>query len=404
MASIKTVLRKKKLSDGSYPVCLRITKNRKTKYFSTIFRAMPYEWNENSGNFRKNAENYIQSNRLLLKLQSEAFKIYTNLEIENKHFSLDDFEKCFRLEKNPVHNNVFNFWKEIIDEMNTAGRTGNAQVYKDVMHVVKLFHRSQHLIFKDLNPSFLNKFEVFCRARGGTDGGIGIKMRAIRAIYNFAIQRNLAKEEEYPFKDYKISKLKGKGSKKALSFPQVVEILKLDLNKYPHLTNCRHYFAFSFYTRGMNFTDMLWLEWKNVTEDRIYYTRSKTKGNFTIKILSPVREILEYYKKSSLNTKYVFPLLLSDNLTPAQISNRKHKTLQRYNKELKEIAQICNIDKPLTSYVARHSFANSLKQKGVATDVISESMGHQNLAITQAYLKELDNSVLDEASELLLVT
>ncbi|MDR5591319.1 site-specific integrase [Christiangramia sp. SM2212] len=404
MATIKTVLRKKKLSDGSYPVCLRITKNRKSKYFSTIFKAMPYEWNDNTGDFRKNAENYIQSNRLLLKLKSEAFKIYTNLEIENNNFSLDDFENCFRLEKNPIQNNVFNFWSEITDEMNTAGRTGNARVYKDVMHVVKLYHRSHHLTFKDITPAFLNKFEVFCRARGGTDGGIGIKMRGIRAIYNFAIQRNIAREEDYPFKDYKISKLKGKGLKKALSFPQVMEIIKMDLNEYPHLTQSRNYFAFSFYTRGMNFADMLGLEWKNVTEDRIFYTRSKTKGNFTIKILPPVREILDYYKERSLDTKYVFPILLSDNLTPAQIANRKHKTLQRYNKELKEIAQICNIDKPLTSYVARHSYANCLKQKGVATDVISESMGHQNLAITQAYLKELDNTVLDDASELLLAT
>jgi site-specific recombinase XerD len=74
----------------------------------------------------------------------------------------------------------------------------------------------------------------------------------------------------------------------------------------------------------------------------------------------------------------------------------------QYNKELKEIAKICGIDKQLSSYVARHSYANCLKQKGVATDVISESMGHQNLAVTQAYLKELDSSVLDEASELLL--
>ncbi|WP_445733795.1 tyrosine-type recombinase/integrase [Mariniflexile sp.] len=84
------------------------------------------------------------------------------------------------------------------------------------------------------------------------------------------------------------------------------------------------------------------------------------------------------------------------------MENRKHKTLQRYNKELKEIAEICGIDKTLTSYVARHSFANCLKQKGVATDIISESMGHQNLSITQTYLKEFDNSVLDKAIEILV--
>ena len=111
---------------------------------------------------------------------------------------------------------------------------------------------------------------------------------------------------------------------------------------------------------------------------------------------------MKYYQESSINTKYVFPILLKDKLEPTQVENRKHKTLQRYNKELKEIANVLEIDKPLSSYVARHSFANCLKQKGVATDIISVSMGHKNLSVTQLYLKELSNSVLDEAMEILV--
>ncbi len=63
---------------------------------------------------------------------------------------------------------------------------------------------------------------------------------------------------------------------------------------------------------------------------------------------------------------------------------------------------VSGINKPLSSYVARHSFANCLKQKGVATDIISESMGHQSLTVTQAYLEELESSVLDNACEMLL--
>ncbi len=89
-------------------------------------------------------------------------------------------------------------------------------------------------------------------------------------------------------------------------------------------------------------------------------------------------------------------------MTPIQIEYRKAKTLTKCNRDLKEIAGICKIDKPITSYMARHSFANCLKQKGVATDVISESMGHQNLAVTQAYLKNLDSSILDQANALLV--
>ncbi len=152
----------------------------------------------------------------------------------------------------------------------------------------------------------------------------------------------------------------------------------------------------------MNFADMMKLEWKNVKGGNIYYTRSKTKGNFTIKILPPVQEILDYYHKNSLGTRYVFPILLLDKLTPNQIENRKTKVLKNYNKDLKIIAELAKIEKSVTSYVARHSFANCLKQKGVATDIISESLGHQNMAITQAYLKELDTSVVNKAIEVLL--
>ncbi len=402
MVSIKMVLRKKQLKDGKYPVCLRITKNRRTKYFKTIYNAAEKEWDDRIGAFNRNHSNYIQNNRLLLKFKDRALKIISELELENDVFSLDDFERRFRYESNPVQQNVFTFWQEIMDEMIIAGRTGNARVNHEAFNSLKRFHRNSNLYFEKIAPAFLNKYESHMRSRGGTDGGIGVRMRAIRALFNRAIERNLVKEKYYPFKAYKISKLKGKGLKKAITLAQVLKIVNVDLSESPHLINSKNYFVFSFYTRGMNFADMMKLEWQDIDEDRIYYTRSKTKGNFIVKILPPVKNILNYYQNNSRGTKYVFPILLHDVLTPTQMENRKKKTLGRYNRDLKEIAKLCDIDKPLSSYVARHSFANCLKQKGVSTDIISESLGHQNIAITQAYLKELDHSVIDQAMEILL--
>ncbi|WP_445738365.1 phage integrase SAM-like domain-containing protein [Mariniflexile sp.] len=402
MSTVKTVLRKTKLADGSYPISLRVSKDRKSKFFQTIFRAFTNEWNQATGSFTTKNSNSIQNNRLLLKFKDRALKILSDLEMEKSDFTLRDFENRFRIVSNPVQQNVFYFWDEIIGELIYAGRTGNARVNKEVFASLNLFHKSTRLNFKDITPSFLNKYEAFLRSRGGSDGGIGVRMRTIRALYNFAIERKIAKDQDYPFKIYKVSKLKGRSLKKALRMEEILQIRDFDLVKYPWYVNTRNYFIFSFYTRGMNFADMMKLEWKAIDNDKIYYTRSKTKGNFKIKILTPVREILNYYKEFAIDTKYVFPILLKNNLTPPQLENRKHKTLQRYNKELKEIAEICGIDKTLTSYVARHSFANCLKQKGIATDIISESMGHQNLAVTQAYLKEFDNSVLDEAVEILV--
>ncbi len=402
MSSIKIVLRKKGLSDGTYPVCLRVTKNRKTKYFSTIFKSTEKEWDAPSGCFNKKNSNYIQNNRLLLKIKARALKVYADLDLEKEYFNLDDFGRRFRVDANPSTDYVFPFFEEIIAEMKLAGRMGNARLYNETLKSIRRFTNFKKLRFIDINNSFLNKYEAWLRSRGGADGGISIKQRTLRALYNKAIERNVIKDFNHPFKTYKVSKLKGRGIKKALNFEQVTKIIHFDVQKNLHLRDARNYFVFSFYTRGMNFADMMVLEWNDIESTTISYIRNKTKGRFVITILPPVQEILNYYREHTLPTKYVFPILLKDGLTPNQIEHRKKKTLAKYNRDLKEIAKLCGITKPLSSYVARHSFANCLKQKGVATDIIGESLGHKDLATTQVYLKELGSSVLDEAAALLL--
>lgn len=403
MITIKTVLRKKLLSNDLYPVCLRVTLNRKAKYFRTPFTANLQEWDQKTGRYKKNHQKYISSNRVLNKIEGRAMDIISELEIESAGFSLGEFERHFRFNRNPAASNFFNFWQEIISEMLETGRIGNANANHHTRNSLLKFNRNNSdLRFKEITSEFLNKYEIYLRTKGGTDGGIGVKMRAIRAIFNRAINRGICKEEDYPFKKYKISKLKGRSIKKALNIAEIREIENLDVEKHPRLRDSKNIFLFSFYTRGMNFADIMKLKWKEVTQERIHYTRSKTKGNFIIKILPPVQEILNYYSTKRYTTSYVFPILLHDKLTPAQINERKRKCLKNFNKDLKEIALLCHIKKPLTSYVARHSYANCLKQKGVATDIISESMGHQDIATTKAYLKELDSGVLDDANELLL--
>ncbi|MDO6605678.1 site-specific integrase [Arenibacter palladensis] len=402
MITLKIVLKKKLLSDGTYPVCLRVTKERQCRHYKTPFNAKLDEWIDSTGSFNKRNPNHVQFNRLLVKFKERAYKIITDLEIENPDYSIQEFDSRYRVTFNPVSNDVFAFFDEIIQEMTFAGRIGNAKSYKDAKTSVQIFHKMKKLNFREVNPAFLSKYDAFLRSRGGTDGGVGVKMRAIRALFNKAIARGVIKENLYPFKTYKISRLRGKGFKRALDYEEIIRIINLDLSDHPHLINTRNYFVFSFYTRGMNFADMMCLEWKDVEANVIYYTRAKTKGNFSIAIMPPVQKILDYYREHGYGNKYVFPLLFREDYTPTQLADRKHKMLGIYNIELKEVAKLCNITKNVSSYVARHSFANCLKQKGVATDVISESLGHQNLAVTQAYLKELDTEIVDKALEVLL--
>lgn len=411
MAAIKIVLQKVKRANGTYPVRIRVTKNRKSKFFKTIFHALTEEFDERAEQFTRKYSNHVQSNRVLLKFKDKALKIYTELEYENEDFSLNDFERAFVSAAKPAQNidNFFYYWNDVIEDLNSAGRTGDARIHKHSYAALKKFNGSTQLRFEEIDVTFLQKYENKLRSQGGTNGGISIRMRSIRTVFNLAISRSEAKtkvgrmlNENYPFKKYKISKLKSNPVKKALPYEEMMKIVNMDISKYPHLILSHNLFVFSFYTRGMNFSDQMLLEWSQVSANKLNYTRSKTKGNFNITILPPVRNILDYYIANSRGTKYVFPILLKDEMTPIQIENRKHKTRKQYNKNLKEIAFHCEIDTTLTSYVARHTFANSLKQLGVATDIISEALGHQNPSITQVYLKDLNDSVVDEASALLL--
>ncbi len=179
-------------------------------------------------------------------------------------------------------------------------------------------------------------------------------------------------------------------------------IENFDESKHPELALSKRLFVFSYYARGMNFYDMMKLMWSNIEDNRITYKRSKTKHHFSIEILEPARQILNSYQEKMSETQYVFPLLLSANMSPIQIENRKAKTLKKYNRDLKEIGRILGIQKPITSYVARHSYATNLRQVGVSPDIISQSMGHKNVGITMAYLRELDSETIDEANKKLI--
>lgn len=73
----------------------------------------------------------------------------------------------------------------------------------------------------------------------------------------------------------------------------------------------------------------------------------------------------------------------------------------KYNRQLKEIAKLCEIETNLTIYVSQHSWATIAKHKGVAVAVISERMGHSDTSITEVYLDSFDKEVLDDFNDVI---
>lgn len=387
-------------SDNTYPLMLQIIKDGRKKIFSTGINCLKKDWD--GSELKRCHTNFQKRNLILSNLKNKALKIIDDFISEGIEFTLGDFEKKFNDEKVNSKITVYEHFHAIINLMKTSNRLGNAKSYEETCNSFFKFNQDRDLTFRGLNVSKLEKYEAYLRSRNNLDSSIAFKMRAIRAVYNSAIRNGIIKEEYYPFSKYKISKLKGKGIKRALTRDEVKKILDVDLSERPDLINAKNYFVFSYFSRGINWIDVMKLKKDDIHDGYIYYIRSKTKSHFKVKILPPVQEVIDYYWNQKSETSYVFPILLSDDLTAFQIENRKHKTLRRFNKDLKELGVLSGVTKNITSYVIRHSYATNMKELGVSTDKISQSMGHRNLDVTTNYLKEFENEIIDDANENLL--
>ncbi len=230
-------------------------------------------------------------------------------------------------------------------------------------------------------------------------------MRTLRALINEAIRRGYMDEKEYPFSTqfnkngYSLAHLKSVASPRALSDQDMKKIKDFKILKYPHLANSYHYFLFSYYARGINFADMAKLTWGDIYNGRLVYNRSKTSKALNLKVSDALQRILDVYEGN--NPEYIFPILNEFHQSETQKKLRIKKCLKAYNKDLKEIAEILQIKITLTSYVARHTYATTLKRKGFSTEVISEALGHSELATTKAYLEKFSSDSLDAADEVL---
>ncbi len=65
---------------------------------------------------------------------------------------------------------------------------------------------------------------------------------------------------------------------------------------------------------------------------------------------------------------------------------------QKMNVYLKEIADVCGIEKLLTTHVARHTCATTVMlAHNVCIENVAKILGHKNLKMTQHYAKVLDS-------------
>ncbi len=418
MATVAIVLKtKQQLSNGEYTVALRVTQNRIRKYYnlSTLvvdqslnFRCTIEQWrsaeleDNGLGLFLRTVKDYKQLNFILEEKLSLAQSILRKYDQDDIPFDFDQFEQDLRGNRNNKKSNKIqlqDYYQSLIDELEKQHKIGLTTIYQDTKNMLAKFR--PEALLTDINVKFLESFEAWMRfERGNKDTTISVKIRNIQRVINIAISDNLFKPDNYPFgeKKYSVNKrLNSKTRKRSVPLDIISKIKDLKVEEGSSLHLAKQLFMFSFYTRGMNFIDMVGLKWSDIDGNEIHYIRKKTGQLFEIPINEHSKAILDYYKSFHNNTDgYIFPIYNNAiHKTEKQRYTRKKTAIKKINDKLKDIAKLIGEEGlKLTTYVSRHSYATNLKRAGVPTSYISEALGHQTEEQTQTYLADFEKGVI----------
>ena len=375
-------------------IFFQIIHHRVVRQLNTEYRIFASEWDAEAENVIVNGNRY----NLLLGIQERLAwdmarleKVVRSLEIERRRFTADDVISMFH--KLTKESSFFTFMHGVIAQLKQLGKIRTSETYTATLNSFMAFRDEQDVPLDGVSSDMMLLYEAYLKARGVRMNTISFYMRNLRAVYNRAVEKGLT-AQNYPFRHVYTGV--DKTVKRAISIKAIKALKEQDLSMKPSLDFARDMFMFSFYTRGMSFVDMAYLRKTELQNGILTYRRRKTGQELSIKWEKCMAEIVAKYPENQ--TEFLLPIIKEQGNERKQYDNALHLV----NYHLKRLSEMLQLQRPLTMYVARHSWASAAKAKNVPLSVISEGMGHDSEATTQIYLASLETSVVDKANKMIL--
>ncbi len=412
MATVKLYFdKRRKRKNETYPLKLKLFHNNQATYIALKYAFKESQWIESENKVKSSYKNSTRVNNELLKILYSSSTALIENEYQINSLSIDDLKQIilnaiYGKGNSTSHNKtgyLFEYMEVLIDRMIKAKKVGNAAIYRTTLNVFKTYRKNKDILLPQINHKFLVEFETECLSRNLKVNTISVYLRTLRASINRAIDEGLLPQEKYPFRKFQIKT--AKTAKRAITKEEITIILEKRLEPNTNLWHSKNYFTFMFNMRGMNFIDLAFLTMDNLHNDRIVYTRAKTGKLYNIKLTVKAKEILKHYiiNQKPNSEEFIFPIMPEDVKNDTKLKMERYKNRIKYfNKDLKEIAELCKLDINLTSYVSRHTWASIAKFAGISHAIIGESLGHSDLKTTETYLANFNNDVLDDANDLIV--
>lgn len=377
-------------AQGEAPIYMRITIDGKISEISTKRTVQPSKWNSQAQSVKGSSEESKSLNFYLKTFEQKVYDTYYELIREKEIISCDVLKNKLlgRDQKNRMLIPIFQDHNDRIEKL--VGKEfakGTLTRYKTCLSHTKEFIRWKYKIsdidIQKIDYAFLNDFELFLRTERLCNNNSAVKyIRNFGKVIRICIANGWIQKD--PFVNYH-SKIK-EVTRVFLNESEMSAISSKNFNN-ERLSVVRDIFLFSCFT-GLAYIDTKKLTAQNIGigldgSKWIYTNREKTKTTSNIPLLAQAEKIIENYKNhpACINSGRLLPVL----------SN------QKMNAYLKEIADLCGINKELTYHIARHTFATTVTlSNGVSIESVSKMLGHKNMRTTQHYAKILDSKVSED--------
>ena len=389
-------LKKDNYCKGEIPVYMRVTVNGEFREISIKRKCDPLKWNVEAGKVDGKTELAKSFNSYLEVLQRKVYDARKTL-LQNDHEVTAENIKILLIGKEISQSKymLMEIFKHHNDQMaELVGREyapGTLEryitSYKHTQSFLEWKYKVSDMDITKLDFEFISEYEFWLKSVRKCDHNTTMKyLSNFRKIVNRCLLSGWLLKN--PFMGFKMTKREVERT--ALT---ELELQTLSAKKFSveRLGLVRDIFLFSCFS-GLAYSDVKKLKRCEIVigidgEKWLISRRQKTDITARIPLLPQALRIADHYEQDP-------QCILKDRVLPV-LSN------QKMNAYLKEIADLCGINKNLTYHIARHTFATTVTlSNGVPIETVSKMLGHRNLKTTQHYAKILDIKISSDMKQL----
>lgn len=381
-------------NDEKLIIYVRITLNSQRVEMSTGLKIEANKWCDITKRAKGSSEQSKTINSCLGDMNNKIYQIYSMLIGKGKAISVFEIKKHFLGNPDKKITLIEIFDRFIAIRKDLVGVEYSHATYQRYCtlksHLVEFLNEKlkvEDVAVDDFNFSNLMDFEHYLRIDKGIANNTAVKyVRHFRTVIGYALNTEMIDKDPY-------IKYKGKIREVKRGYLTIEELTVLETKCFanPRIEAVKDIFVFCCYT-GLAYVDIKMLTIDQISmgidgEQWINTSRKKTGNDVNVPLLPAALQIIKKYNGHPARVigKKVLPVL----------SN------QKMNAYLKEIGDLCELGKRLTTHLARHTFATTITlSKGISMESVSKMLGHSDIRTTQIYAKVTNQKILGEMLKL----